>query len=80
VADVYDVLTSQRPYKAPLTAGEARERLLAGEGKNFDPMVLQAFISLIDSNPNFTLSHREYGIALKDIQQHTYYSMFITGN
>jgi putative two-component system response regulator len=80
VADVYDVLTSQRPYKAPLTAGEARERLLAGEGKNFDPMVLQAFINLIDSNPNFTLSHREYGIALKDIQQHTYYSMFITGN
>jgi len=80
VADVYDVLTSQRPYKAPLTAEEARERLIAGEGTNFDPMVLQAFINLIDSNTNFTLSQRVYDIALKDIQQQTYYSMFITGD
>src|SRR5262249_41971768 len=53
VADVYDVLTSQRPYKAPLTSTEARTRLLDSSGTHFDPMVLRAFIHLIDTKPNF---------------------------
>jgi putative nucleotidyltransferase with HDIG domain len=56
VADVYDVLTSQRPYKAPLSLTEARERLIAGSGTNFDPAILQAFIHLLDVTPDFTLS------------------------
>jgi len=80
VADVYDVITSQRPYKEPLTAIEARERLIAGSGTNFDPAILQAFVNLLDSNPHFTLAQHVCGIALKDMQQHTYYSMFVTGN
>lgn len=49
IADVYDVLTSQRPYKAPLTALEARERMDEGSGTNFDPMLLQAFLRLVDT-------------------------------
>jgi HD-GYP domain-containing protein (c-di-GMP phosphodiesterase class II) len=49
VADVYDVLTSQRPYKAPLTITEARARLLESSGTHFDPMVLRAFVHLVDT-------------------------------
>src|SRR5215470_7806913 len=49
VADVYDVLTSQRPYKAPLSTTEARARLLESSGTNFDPMVLRAFVHLVDT-------------------------------
>jgi putative nucleotidyltransferase with HDIG domain len=56
VADVYDVLTSQRPYKAPLTMIEARARLLESSGSHFDPMVLRAFIHLLDTKPNFTVT------------------------
>src|SRR6266487_5192465 len=56
VADVYDVLTSQRPYKAALTKDAARERLLQGAGTSFDPMVVQVFLHLLDITPNFTLS------------------------
>jgi putative nucleotidyltransferase with HDIG domain len=56
IADVYDVLTSQRPYKAPLSLAEARERMIAGSGTNFDPTILQIFIHLLDITPNFTLS------------------------
>jgi len=56
VADVYDVLTSQRPYKAPLSNNAARERLLQGAGSSFDPNAVQAFVQLIDTTPNFTLS------------------------
>jgi putative two-component system response regulator len=60
VADVYDVLTSQRPYKAPLTTTEARARLLESSGTNFDPMVLRAFVHLIDTKSNFTLTQPVY--------------------
>ena len=58
VADVYDVLTSQRPYKAPLSNDVARERLLSGSAASFDPMIVRAFLSLLDSQPNFTLPQR----------------------
>lgn len=56
VADVYDVLTSQRPYKAPLSTHEARERLLESSGTSFDPSILEAFLHLLDTTPSFTLS------------------------
>ena len=62
VADVYDVLTSQRPYKAPLSKDAARERLLLGSGTSFDPLVLQVFLHLLDSTPNFTLPQRLYAV------------------
>lgn len=55
VADVYDALTTERPYKAPLSRATARERLLLGSATKFDPTVVQAFLMLLDSHPNFTL-------------------------
>jgi putative nucleotidyltransferase with HDIG domain len=36
VADVYDALTSDRPYRARLSHGEALERLLAAAGRTLD--------------------------------------------
>lgn len=63
VADVYDVLTSQRPYKAPLSKDAARERLLQGAGSSFDPLIVQVFLHLLDVTPNFTLSQRLYAIS-----------------
>lgn len=63
VADVYDVLTSQRPYKAPLTKEAARDRLLQGSGTSFDPAIVHAFIELLETTPNFTLPQRTYTIA-----------------
>jgi putative two-component system response regulator len=56
VADVYDVLTSQRPYKAPLSQDAARERLIKGSGASFDPEVLGAFVHLLDKTPDFLVS------------------------
>lgn len=55
VADVYDVLTSQRPYKAPLTTDEACARMQKGMGTNFDPTILRTFLHLIATKPNFIL-------------------------
>jgi putative nucleotidyltransferase with HDIG domain len=55
VSDVFDVLTSQRPYKSALSMDAARERLLLGSGASFDPMIVRAFLSLLDTRPNFLI-------------------------
>ena len=60
IVDVYDVLTSQRPYKAPLSVDAARERLLISSGTSFDPTLLATFVELLDANPNFTLPQRSF--------------------
>ncbi len=58
IADVYDVLTSQRPYKAALSKDAARERLIQGSGASFDPDVLSAFLCLLDTTPQFLVPQR----------------------
>jgi len=34
---------------------KARERLLLGSGTSFDPTLIQAFLQLLDCQPNFLL-------------------------
>jgi putative two-component system response regulator len=47
VADVFDALTSDRPYRPRLTAAEARAHVAAGRGKAFDPAVVDAFLCAV---------------------------------
>jgi putative nucleotidyltransferase with HDIG domain len=58
VADVFDALTSARPYKAAMTTQAARDWIVARAGTHFDPRVAQAFVQLIDERPDFQLSPR----------------------
>ena len=44
VADVYDSLTSDRPYRKAMAPHEARETIMQGSGKEFDPKVVDAFV------------------------------------
>lgn len=44
VADVYDALTSRRPYKRGLTHTESRAIILSGSGQKFDPEIVSAFL------------------------------------
>ena len=44
VADAYDAMTSDRPYRRGYPPEEAVRRLLAGSGKQFDPEVVRAFV------------------------------------
>lgn len=44
LADVYDALTSRRPYKMPFPHERARDMIVAQSGKHFDPEVVQAFL------------------------------------
>jgi putative nucleotidyltransferase with HDIG domain len=43
VADVYDALTSERPYRSPVGYDAAAEAILDGSGSHFDPAVVETF-------------------------------------
>jgi HD-GYP domain-containing protein (c-di-GMP phosphodiesterase class II) len=44
VADVYDSLTSDRPYRKAMSPFDAKEIIVNGAGKDFDPRVVTAFV------------------------------------
>jgi putative nucleotidyltransferase with HDIG domain len=46
VADVFDAITSNRPYRTALALGEAREEVARGTGSHFDPAVVEAFMRI----------------------------------
>lgn len=48
VADVFDALTSQRPYKEAWTVERARNFLVEGKGSHFDPACVDAFLTAWD--------------------------------
>lgn len=49
VADVYDALTSDRPYRKAMSPLEAKEIIVKGSGADFDPKVVKAFIAAYES-------------------------------
>ncbi len=46
VADAYDVITSKRSYKSPISHDDARKELVACSGTQFDPAVVRAFLEI----------------------------------
>jgi len=46
VADVFDALTSKRPYKDAWTLEEGMRSISEGAGKQFDPELVEAFKTL----------------------------------
>jgi putative two-component system response regulator len=46
LADVYDAISSKRPYKAAMSHDVARGIILNGKGKHFDPAVVDAFLAI----------------------------------
>lgn len=48
VADVYDALTSERPYKEAWSPHRARDTIIADAGSHFDPTVVEAFVGCFE--------------------------------
>ena len=48
VADVFDALTTRRPYKEPMALDVARSYLVENAGRQFDPACVEAFLSRWD--------------------------------
>lgn len=46
LVDVYEALRARRPYKEPFTHEKSRTIIIDGNGKNFDPKIVQEFIKI----------------------------------
>lgn len=69
VADVYDALTSNRPYRVPNPPNEAIEYIMAGMGTQFDENILRAFLRKVAPFPTGSivrLSNGEKGCVIKN--------------
>ncbi len=47
VADAYEAMTSDRPYRNAMTPGQATEELKKNKGKQFDPEIVDIFIEKV---------------------------------
>lgn len=47
VADAFDAMTSTRPYRPAMGRAAAIDKLRAGTGTQFDPMIVEAFIAAL---------------------------------
>jgi putative two-component system response regulator len=52
VADIWDALRSDRPYRAAWTAERAREHILSLVGSHLDPRAVATFMALLDESPH----------------------------
>jgi HD-GYP domain-containing protein (c-di-GMP phosphodiesterase class II) len=50
VADAFDAMTSNRPYRAALPLAEAVKEMRRGSGTQFDPDVVEAFLTVLESS------------------------------
>ncbi|MFH1907271.1 MAG: HD domain-containing phosphohydrolase [Chloroflexota bacterium] len=50
VVDVYDALTSERPYRAAWPKEKVIEHIKAGAGSHFDPKVVEAFLQVMGNS------------------------------
>lgn len=55
VADVYDALTSERPYRKALSPSESMEYMMGNSGTLFDPDIVNVFIKKIAPYPVGTM-------------------------
>ena len=64
LADVFDALTSKRPYKEPMPLQKALGILREGRGKHFDPALTDAFLQLAPD-----LYRNYYGLERQALEQ-----------
>ncbi len=71
VADVYDALTSDRPYRKAMLPSDAIEYIMSGFGTMFDPQIVTTMTRKVAAYPIGTcikLSTGEVGIVIKNYE------------
>jgi HD-GYP domain-containing protein (c-di-GMP phosphodiesterase class II) len=51
VVDAYDAMTSDRPYRKAVGRAEAIQEIVAHSGTQFDPIVVEAFLRIVERIP-----------------------------
>ena len=59
VADMYDALTSERPYKKPWSHDDAVAHIISLSETKFDPDVVAAFIAEADTCRDIAMRFRD---------------------
>ncbi len=57
IADSFDAMTSDRPYRRAVPTDAAIDEIRAGAGTQFDPRCVEAFVDLAAEDDGFLLSH-----------------------
>jgi HD-GYP domain-containing protein (c-di-GMP phosphodiesterase class II) len=73
VCDVYDALTSDRPYRRGMLPSEAMEYIMAGSGTQFDPELVKIFVRKVAPYPIGTcvkLSNNFEGIVVENYEDY----------
>jgi HD-GYP domain-containing protein (c-di-GMP phosphodiesterase class II) len=52
VADAYDAMITARPYRNPLPRSEAIAELRRCSGTQFDPIVVEHFLAILEEDPD----------------------------
>ena len=55
MVDVYDALTSNRPYREAWSQEKTLAQIKEESGKHFDPLVVDAFINIVEAEENFVI-------------------------
>jgi HD-GYP domain-containing protein (c-di-GMP phosphodiesterase class II) len=64
VADSFDAMTSDRPYRGAMQVDRALAEIGGGAGTQFDPEVVRVFVRMIDEGPE-TASEEDFAAALR---------------
>lgn len=52
IADAYDAMTSNRPYRKALTKDEAIHEIMKASGTQFDPALVEIFLDVLHDHPD----------------------------
>jgi HD-GYP domain-containing protein (c-di-GMP phosphodiesterase class II) len=84
VADVFDALTSKRPYKEPFSFDTAMSIVLAGSGSHFEPELVEVFSKIVgeiyvqlSGTPEAEVEHMLKTMASKHFFSNTYLAQFM---
>ena len=59
VADCYDAMTSNRSYSKVREQAAVREEIIRCRGTQFDPLIADIMVAMIDDDPEYSMSERE---------------------
>ena len=68
IADVFDALTSKRPYKEAWTVEDSLEEIKHGSGSHFDPKVVESFLSAMPEILKIRSEHQDESLVLPQVE------------
>ena len=69
VVDTYDAMTHDRPYRKALSSAEAKEEMRRCAGTQFDPMLVDEFLMVLEQNPQLAHSDEDDRMSQRAIDE-----------